>query len=169
MIANLDLSKVELRRTSLADKLPAGDYVARVISAEPTENKAKTGHFLLLTFEVAEGEYSGKRIIERLNIVNPNPDTQMYALRDLKTLMTHGGHKNPNHLGDFSELVGLTLSVILELETSEYEGKEYENNNVKGYAKASNAVSNIGAVQPTVAASPVVAKPAGEYPWGAQQ
>lgn len=130
---NLDLSKASVATGFTT--VPSGVYSTKIVSANPKET-AKGGFYLEIGFQITDGEHSGKTVADRLNIVNANPDTQSWALNNLKTIMTVGGHKNPNMLVDTDELLGLELKVTIEASEGEYDGKKTVNNNFKGYFKA---------------------------------
>jgi len=175
---NLDLSKASV--ASAFTTVPSGIYSAKVISATPKET-AKKGFYLEIGFKILDGDHAGKVVADRLNIVNANPDTQSWALNNLKTILTAGGHKNPNFLKDTDELLGLEIKASIEASQGEYDGKTVTNNNFKGYFKldksAPSPVSTpvsapvSAPVQETVSApTPVsapVSAPASEqkFPW----
>ena len=54
------------------DPLPAGKYLAVIAESEMKPNKAGTGHFLQLTFQVMEGPFKNRLLWARLNLDNPN-------------------------------------------------------------------------------------------------
>jgi len=180
MKVNLNLEKVEAKQGTV-DVLPTGRYNATIIGCDVKETKAKDGHYFHLFFQVIDGDQSGKVFDDILNVANKSADTQRWALASLKTILTHGGHKNPNMLQDSDELVGLTVNVRLESVKETYEGKVYDKNKVKGYTKAEAApavtlspvasvvVNAPPVIPPVIPSAPVVAPPAvpGQFPWGA--
>jgi hypothetical protein len=68
------------------EPLPAGDYLAQIIESEIADTKSGTGQMLKLTFEIMSGSHESRRIWDRLNIVNQNPDAQRIAQQQLKRL-----------------------------------------------------------------------------------
>jgi len=68
------------------DPLPAGEYTMQVIDSEIRDTKAGTGQQLVLTLEVIDGPYANRRVWDRLNIVNQNPDAQRISERALADL-----------------------------------------------------------------------------------
>jgi hypothetical protein len=68
------------------DPLPAGDYTMQVIDSEIKDTKSGTGQQLVLTLEVIDGPYANRRVWDRLNIVNQNPDAQRISERALADL-----------------------------------------------------------------------------------
>lgn len=68
------------------EPLPAGDYLVQIIESEITDTKSGSGQMLKLTFEILSGDHQSRRIWDRLNIVNQNPDAQRIAQQQLKRL-----------------------------------------------------------------------------------
>jgi hypothetical protein len=68
------------------DPLPAGEYTMQVIESEIKDTKSGSGQQLVLTLEVIEGQYSNRRVWDRLNIRNQNADAQRIAQRSLADL-----------------------------------------------------------------------------------
>ena len=83
------------------DPIPAGNYLMQVIDSEVKPTKSGTGDQLVLTLEVIDGRHSGRRVWDRLNIRNQNPDAQRIAQRALADLMLAIGVR---HLVDTEEL-----------------------------------------------------------------
>ena len=109
--------------------LPTGTYPVEIVSEEVKEAKTKGNWMIEVVFKVVAGEYAGKTVTNFLNIKNDNEDATRIGLSQLKTILSVGGHKNPDHLEDSSELVGLELNIYLEeVETTfkTKDGKEIE-------------------------------------------
>lgn len=68
------------------DPIPAGDYQMQVIESKIEDTKSGSGQMLTLTLEVIDGPYANRRIWDRLNIQNQNPDAQRIAQRALADL-----------------------------------------------------------------------------------
>ncbi len=68
------------------DPIPAGKYRLQVIESKIEETKTGSGDMLTLTLEVIDGPYKGRRIWDRLNVRNQNPDAQRIAQRALADL-----------------------------------------------------------------------------------
>lgn len=66
--------------------LPVGIYQMTIIGVEMKDTKALTGKYLELTLEVASGPHAGRRHWDRLNLQNPNAQTQAIAQESLKRL-----------------------------------------------------------------------------------
>lgn len=183
---NLDLSKVVAQTGGLADAVPEGVYVAKIVSAEPKPTKDGTGGYLELALQIQEGPQAGKTLVDRLNIHNQKPDTVRIALSQLKGIMEMGGHPNPNMLVDTDDMLKLRpLSVTVITEKSVSGDKEYTNSRIKKYKAHdgnSTAVPPVIASAPTAQGNPFAAAPAAPaaapaapvaaaapatFPWGA--
>ena len=68
------------------DPIPVGSYQLQVIDSKIDDTKSGTGQLLTLTLEVIDGPYAGRRIWDRLNIQNQNPDAQRIGQRSLADL-----------------------------------------------------------------------------------
>lgn len=150
MKLNLNLSEVSTMGSRVV--LATGQYNTEIIKVEAKETKAKTGGYLQATFKVVNGDNSGVTFTENFNVSNQNADAVRIALSSIKTILTVGGHKNPNMLVDSDELIGLKVAVFLEEVPHSFtgsDGKQVETtqNNVKGYFTFDD--------KPKVAASPV--------------
>ena len=80
-LGNFDARKVEPRDDF--SPLPEGKYLAAIIASDVKANKAGTGRYLQLTFEILEGSYQGRRLWQRLNLEHPNPKAVELAQADL--------------------------------------------------------------------------------------
>ena len=68
------------------EPIPAGTYKLQVIESKIEPTSTGSGEMMTLTLEVVEGQYEKRRIWDRLNIVNQNPDAQRIAQRSLADL-----------------------------------------------------------------------------------
>lgn len=86
--------------TPSRDPVPAGDYVATVTDSEIKANKARTGEYLSLTFQIAEGEHNGRFVWANLNLVHPNEKAVQIARAELAGLCKAVGVLNPKDSAD---------------------------------------------------------------------
>jgi hypothetical protein len=63
------------------EPLPADKYAAAIVESDMKPNKAGTGRYLQLVFEILEGIYQGRRLWARLNLEHPNPMAVQIAPR----------------------------------------------------------------------------------------
>lgn len=65
---------------------PAGDYIMQAILSEIRSVKSGEGQYLFFEFEVLEGEYTGRKWWERLNLWNNNAQTVEIAQGTLSAM-----------------------------------------------------------------------------------
>jgi len=65
------------------DPLPADWYKCVISGTEERQTKAMDGSYLMLTIEVIEGAYQGRKIFDRLNLKNKNQTAVEIAQRSL--------------------------------------------------------------------------------------
>lgn len=116
---------------------PAGSYHLQVVESEikmtkkaEDNNDPSLGQMLVLKIEVIDGKHKGRLLWERLNIINPNADTQKIANENLATLCRAVGFDNGLPDNDTSHLHG-----------KPFDGKVGISKGTKGYAD-SNKMQN---------------------------
>jgi hypothetical protein len=113
------------------DPLPPGDYTACVTSTEVKPTKAGNGEYIELTIEIMDGDFSGRKIWERLNINNPSEQTVQIARSQLNQLATALGQVP---LKDTDQLLEIPFTLTLDIDR-----KDTTRNRVMGYSSASSA------------------------------
>jgi hypothetical protein len=68
------------------DPIPAGRYIAAITDSEMKPTKAGGGNYLQLTFQILEGEHTGRLVWARLNLENANPTTVKIARAELSAV-----------------------------------------------------------------------------------
>ena len=66
--------------------LPPGKYTAQIVKSEERPTKNGTGLYLFLEMDVLEGPYRGRKLFDRLNLVNPNSQTVKIAQGTLSAI-----------------------------------------------------------------------------------
>lgn len=120
---NFDASRVE--PSVPFEALPAGEYIVATTGAEVNPTKANDGHLLKLEHTVVEGQYKGRKIFNRLNLWNKNPQAVEIAWRDLSALC-HAA--SVLQVATVDQLFNIPVTVKLTTD-GQY-------NEVKGYSKA---------------------------------
>lgn len=113
------------------DPLPPGDYTACVTSTDLKATKAGNGEYIELTIEIMDGEFSGRKIWERLNVNNPSEQTVQIARSQLNQLATALGQVP---LKDTDQLLEIPFTLTLDIDR-----KDNTRNRVMGYSSASSA------------------------------
>lgn len=152
-MAILNFNANEVEPSVGFEAIPAGKYQAVIVDSDMKPNKAGTGEYLQLEFEIIEGEYKGRKLWTRLNLNNPNADAVRMARADLSAICHAVNVPQPR---DSVELHNLPLLVTVKCRKTP-DGEIV--NDIKGYAaKASAAV--------TVAAPPAASS---IPPWARRQ
>ncbi len=123
------------------DPIPAGKYLAAIISSEMKPTKTGTGSYLELTFQVLDGEYKNRLLWTWLNLDNPNRTAVQIARAELSAICRAVGVLSPN---DSTELHNLPLVVNVKCKKRGDTGDLV--NEIKGFsAKASPAPNAVAA------------------------
>jgi Protein of unknown function (DUF669) len=68
------------------EPLPPGRYLVQIVNSEMRPTKDGMGQLLWLELDVLEGEYAGRKLFDRLNLINANPTTVEIAQRTLSAI-----------------------------------------------------------------------------------
>jgi hypothetical protein len=68
------------------EPLPPGRYVVQIVNSEMRATKDGMGQLLWLELDVLEGAYAGRKLFDRLNLINNNPTTVEIAQRTLSAI-----------------------------------------------------------------------------------
>jgi len=126
---------------------PPGKYLVQLVASEMRPTKDGMGQYLLLELDVLEGPYAGRKLFDRLNLVNANPDTVLMAQRTLSALCRAAGKMQVSN----SEQLHL-IPIQIDVKVRPPKGQYGESNSIR-YLSGSDA-------QPTSPA-PVAAATAG--------
>ena len=69
------------------EPIPVGKYVAVITDSEMKPTKSGAGSYLQLTFQIIEGDHSGRLLWVRLNLDNPNATAVEIARRELSSIL----------------------------------------------------------------------------------
>ena len=116
--------------TSDFEVIPSGKYVAVITDSEVKKNKAGTGTYLQLTFQVVEGEYKSRFLWARLNLDNPNATAVKIARAELSAICRAVGVLQPK---DSCELHNLPVVITVKCKKAK-DGDDIVNE-IKGYAR----------------------------------
>ena len=127
-MALLNFDANEVAPSTGFDPIPAGKYVAVINDSGEKENKAGTGSYLQLEFEIIEGDYRGRRLWVRLNLQNQNPDAVRMARADLSAICHAVNVLKPN---DSVELHNIPL--VINVRCKKDKNTDEIVNEVRGY------------------------------------
>lgn len=101
-LSGFDASQVE--PSGDFEPIPAGQYPAVITNSEMKANKAGTGRYLQLSFQVIDGPYKGRLIWTRLNLDNPNATAVKIARAELSAICRAVGVLAPRDSVDLHNL-----------------------------------------------------------------
>lgn len=132
--------------------LPNGDYPVVITKSDVRATKAGTGQYIELEMQVTDGEHSGRRLWERLNVSNPNKQAEDIAKAALGQLMEA---VDVLHMEKTEQLHDIPFVVSVEIDR-----KEPDRNRIVAYSKVISAPA--APARPAPAAKPAAA---GARPW----
>lgn len=134
--------------------LPAGSYDMVITKSDIKPTKAGTGHYIELEMQVVDGEHSGRRLWERLNIDNPNKQAEDIAKAALGALCQAIGVID---MEDTDQLHDTPFVAHVEIDR-----KEPDRNRIVGYSAANGAPAPAVKAAPT---APAKSAKSASMPW----
>ena len=142
---DLDLSGVQFSTTPRT--LKPGDHECKVEEARYDDTKSG-GKAVYVTLKSEAGDGS---IRTMFNLVNKSETAMRIGQEQLKSLLTFGGHPNPDRPNDISSLIGLKVGVRVGSDSwTDMNGEEREGSKVKGFF----AIGGAGTSSPQASPSP---------------
>ncbi len=129
---NLNLSQVSQESVGV----PVGEHVCKIVHAEV--KKSGTKATLYVQFQAPNGAkfYSFCKVHDSDTSERKRRGTEIGQSR-LKSILTHGGHPNPDNPGDINTLLGLEVGVRLAYPTDDDGNRlEWERNGKSGLEQA---------------------------------
>ena len=138
----LDLSKVEQSEGGGGgQRLTTGTHVVKCTSAVMGTFGDKDQHKRVVADFVAEDGSGDIRF--NFNLVHSNPQTTEIGLRQLKSFLIAGGHKNPDKPEDVATLQGLgcKISVGMGKPWTDQQGNQRQQTEIKSFSPLDGASS----------------------------
>lgn len=149
------------------DPIPSGWYNARVTDSKMEPTSKNDGQLLKLELTILDGPFAGRKVFDRLNLVNNNPTAVQIAYETLSAICHATGVIQLQQ--STAELHNIPLKVKVKLKGPEVyvqDGIQKQSdggNEVKGYDHI-NSDRQVGPSGP-VTAGGVAGAPAGVPPW----
>lgn len=93
----------EVEPNAPREPVPAGWYKAVITNSEEKPTRAQTGSYLQMAIEIIEGEHAGRKLVERLNLNNPNATAVEIAQRTLSSICRAAGVMTPRQSADLHD------------------------------------------------------------------
>ncbi|MFZ1416703.1 MAG: DUF669 domain-containing protein, partial [Defluviicoccus sp.] len=68
------------------EPVPPGQFPAQIVNSEMRLTKDGRGQYLWVEIDILDGPYAGRKLFDRLNLVNANPTTVEIAQRTLSAI-----------------------------------------------------------------------------------
>jgi hypothetical protein len=127
----LNFNAANVKPKDEIEVLPPGDYTVMIVASEMRETKDGTGQYLWLEMDVTEGEAQGRKLWDRLNLINKNAKAAEIAERTLSSICHAVGKLN---VADSEELHGCTL--VAKVKVRPGQGDYGPSNEVANYRAA---------------------------------
>jgi len=152
---NFDASQVE--PNAPIEVLPPGDYIVQIVGSEMKSTKDETGQMLWLEYDIIDGEFAGRKLWDRLNLVNKNAQAVEIAQRTLSAICRAVGKMA---VSDSEELHFKPLIASVKVRPAGPDRNNVQReaqNEVKGYKPVNGG--GVHAATPARAATPQTARP----------
>jgi len=128
---DFDVSSYEAPTKRSFEPLAPGDYNAMITDSQMKTTKAGTGEYLELTMQIIDGTHSGRRIWERLNVVNASKVAEEIARSQLNGIKAAC---NIEKLESSEQLHDIPFVLSLDIDR-----REPTRNKVMGYTSVAKA------------------------------
>ncbi|MDR4125533.1 DUF669 domain-containing protein [Yanghanlia caeni] len=118
------------------DVFPAGKYLSQIVASEMRPTKDGRGQYLFLELDILEGPFAGRKLFDRLNLVNDNPDTVDIATRTLSSICRATGQMQVKD----SEQLHL-IPLIADVRVRPPKGQYGESNSIRYLPRSAGASS----------------------------
>ncbi len=148
--------------------IPPGSYTAMIVASEKKETKAG-GEMFVLEIDIQGGEHDGRKLFERLNIVNSNQKAVDIAFRTLAEIVKAVGKTT---IKDTDELHNKRFHIEVRVDPpkpyTDSEGKQQEGkpqNSIKRFLPVSGTVSTPKTAAPVAATVESKSEQSSVPPW----
>ena len=110
------------------DPIPVGEYLVIISASEIKETQSGDGKYLQLVYDVVDGEYHGRKLFDRLNLINKNETAQKIAQQALSAICRAVGVMSPKDTNELHDKPFI-VKVGIRPATENYQAT----NQIKGY------------------------------------
>ena len=143
--------------------LPPGKYLAQIVNSEMRPTKDGMGQYLFLEIDILEGQYTGRKLFDRLNLSNPNPSAVEIAQRTLSSICRAVGRLQVNN----SEQLHL-VPFMADVKVRPPRGEYGESNSIRYLPRTQGPTSPTPAPTPSPVPAPSSMPAANGLPWKRQ-
>jgi len=102
------------------EPLPAGEYPVVISSSEIKTTRAGNGQYLQLVYDVIDGDFKGRKLFDRLNLVNENTQAEEIAKRSLSSICRAVGVMHPQQAEELHDKPFI-VKVIIRTAKGDYQ------------------------------------------------
>lgn len=146
--------------------LPPGKYLAQIVASEMRVTKDGNGQYLFIEIDILEGTYAGRKLFDRLNLINANPEAVQIAQRSLSAICRAVGKMQVND----SEQLHL-IPLIADVRVRPPKGEYGESNSIRYLPRNGAPVATAAPSRPapaTAPATPAATAASNGLPWKRQ-
>lgn len=129
-MAELNFDSDSIEPTGNFEPLPLGEFLVMISASEMKPTKNGEGQYLQLTYDVIEGEYKGRKVFDRLNLVNKNEQAQEIAQRSLSAICRCVGVLHPKNSEELHD-----KPMVIKVGIRPASGEFQASNVVKAYSR----------------------------------
>jgi hypothetical protein len=157
-MASLNFDATNVAPSDSFAPLPAGTYIAQVTDSSIKPTKSGTGTILNLTWTILDGQFANRKVFDRVNIQNANPEAEKIGQRQLSSICHAAGVLK---LADSNQLHGRPCKITLKIRVDAQWG---DSNEVKAYESAgAGAAPGVPSFAQQAASAPI--PPSAAPPW----
>ena len=154
--------------------VPAGKYPVHIVNSEMKETKGGDGKYLWMELEILDGQYKGRKLFDRLNLINSNQQAVEIAQRTLSAICKAVGQAQ---VSDSEQLHGRAMLASVRVRPAQPDKNGImrdAQNEIRGYEPAGGMAATIppaftvpGSMQPanSVHSANSVKPAAQQRPW----
>lgn len=162
--ATLNFNATNVPTAQVYDAIPSGWQNAQIVASGIKPTSDGKGQYLNLELDILDGPYAGRKLYDRLNLVNNSEQAREIAYKTLSAICHATG---VIQVGNSVELHNKPMKVKVKLRPAsknEATGKEYDaNNEIAGY----DHINSDHALEHTPRAGGVAGAPQGVPVWAA--
>ena len=112
-MAKFGFDTTEFEGTGTFETMPEAEYTLKATEAEVKETKKGDGAYLAVTFEIAKGNFTGRKVWQNFNIHNPSEKAQRIGREQVSAWSRAAGKPNAQ---DSNELLERNFQARLGIE-----------------------------------------------------
>lgn len=133
-----DISEVEVSERGDFEIMPKGEYTLKATDAELKSTKKGDGKYLSVTFEIVKGQYTGRKVWQNFNVVNPNEKAEQIGREQVAGWARAAGKPNARDSDDLLER-SFNCNLDIEKGTGGYSDKNIIKSFLTGESKSTPA------------------------------